>query len=345
MGIRDLITWNTACTLRLIWLLFFRSGSIWVAWFVKEMLDGELSNFWTLQERSTHSWLVKRLLRLRPQVYDWIRLKVGNGRKTRFWSDNWSPFGRLSDFLQLPPRSRLGIPVTATLEDLHRDGAWSLPAARSDQQLRLQVHLTSLSLNSQEDHYKWSLNNSTNDFSTGVVYRELKHHNPTVQWHKTIWSPRGIPRQNFLAWLLVLNRCPTRDRLLQWRLQTDPNCLLCNAAPETRDHIFYQCHFTWTVWSAIAGRTRHVPDRDWNRELSNMQQLRGPRHLQILKLLAWQSTLYYLWLERNSRLHRKIFKPPDAIIKQIESTVRSRISAMRDQSPRLSSAMFTAWAA
>lgn len=220
-----------------------------------------------------------------------------------------------------------------------------MPAARSDQQLLLQVHLTSLTLNSLDDRYQWSLNNSTNEYSTGAVYRELKHHNPTVQWYKTIWSLRGIPRQNFLAWLLVLNRCPTRDRLLEWRLQTDPNCLLCNTAPESRDHIFYQCQYTWSIWTTIAGRVRHLPDRDWNREINNMQQLRGPRHLRILQLLAWQSTLYYLWSERNSRLHRKIFKPPDSIIKQIESTIRSKISALRDQSPRLSSAVFAVWIA
>ncbi|KAH0861872.1 hypothetical protein HID58_079083, partial [Brassica napus] len=58
--------------------------------------------------------------------------------------------------------------------------------------------------------------------------------------------------------------------------------------------------------------------------------LQGPRHLQIIRLLAWQCTLYYIWAERNSRLHRHIFKPPDSIVKQIEATIRSKISALRD---------------
>lgn len=130
-----MITWNTATSLRLIWLLFFRSGSIWVAWFVKVILDNNISNFWTIVERNSHSWLVKRLLRLRPLIYNWILIDVGNGRSTSFWNDNWSPFGRLSDFFHLPPRTRLGIPQTATLADLYRNGAWALPAARSEEQV------------------------------------------------------------------------------------------------------------------------------------------------------------------------------------------------------------------
>ncbi|KAH0865350.1 hypothetical protein HID58_082561 [Brassica napus] len=71
--------------------------------------------------------------------------------------------------------------------------------------------------------------------------------------------------------------------------------------------------------------------------------LQGPRHLQIIRLLAWQCTLYYIWAERNSRLHRHIFKPPDSIVKQIEATIRSKISALRDRSPQLSSSLFAVW--
>lgn len=70
LGVHDLISWNKATSIRLIWLLFFSSGSIWVAWFIEEILDGNRSNFWTLKEKNTHSWLVKRLLRLRPLVFN-----------------------------------------------------------------------------------------------------------------------------------------------------------------------------------------------------------------------------------------------------------------------------------
>lgn len=69
LGVRDLLTWNKAASLRLIWLVFFRSGLIWVAWFTKEILDDNLSNFWTIRERNNHSWFVKHL---RPLIYNWM---------------------------------------------------------------------------------------------------------------------------------------------------------------------------------------------------------------------------------------------------------------------------------
>lgn len=286
---------------------------------------------------------MKRLLRLRPLIYNWITTEAGNGQTVRFWSDNWSPFGRISEFLQLPPRSRLGIPETATLHDLYSDGSWNLPPARSEEQLLLHIHLTSMSLTTTQDHHSWNLNGSSQVFSTGMVYRELKHHNPIVPWNKIVWSPRGIPRHNFNAWLLIQNCCPTRDRLLGWGLQTDPLGLLCNAAPESRDHIYFQCHYSWNIWTEIAGRVGQVPDRDWNQQVSSMQQTSGHRHLQIIRLLTWQCTLYYVWAERNSRLHHKVFKPSHSISSQIQATIRSKVAALRDQSPRLSSSLFAVW--
>ncbi|KAH0913805.1 hypothetical protein HID58_028251 [Brassica napus] len=148
---------------------------------VAEILSGDRSNFWTIKESNNHSWLVKRLLRLR----EW---------KTH--SDNWSPHGNMADFLHLQPHSRLGIPRHATVSDLFVDGYWILPPARSEASSPL----------------------------------SLKHQNLTVPWFNIIWLRQGIPKHSFLTWLLLLDRCPTRDRLLSWGLPTDPSCLLCNHA-------------------------------------------------------------------------------------------------------------------
>lgn len=50
-------------------------------------------------------------------------------------------------------------------------------------------------------------------------------HAPTVPWFPLIWLKKGIPKHCSLAWLMQLNRSPTRDRLISWGLQTDPLCL------------------------------------------------------------------------------------------------------------------------
>lgn len=56
LGIMNLHYWNKACTIKLLWLLFFRSGSIWVAWFRKTVLQNNTSNFWILKKKQSHSY-------------------------------------------------------------------------------------------------------------------------------------------------------------------------------------------------------------------------------------------------------------------------------------------------
>lgn len=77
---------------------------------------------------------------------------------------------------------------------------------------------------------------------------------PTVPWHQTVWNKGGIPRQSFLSWLLVLNRYPTRDKMIGWGLATSPLCLLCNVQAKSRDHLFFDCFYTWEILSSLARR-------------------------------------------------------------------------------------------
>lgn len=99
LGIRNLLVWNRACMMKLIWLLFFRSGSIWVAWFIDEVLDGNLSNYWIYDKRRDFSWLANKLLSLKASIFPMLKLQVGNGRTCLFWYHNWSPMGNLQEYL------------------------------------------------------------------------------------------------------------------------------------------------------------------------------------------------------------------------------------------------------
>lgn len=109
MGVRNLEIWNKACMLKLIWLLFFEAGFIWVAWFTETVLNGDLNSFQTVKLSTRNSWLVNKLLKLRSEIYDWIKLRVRNGENCRFWTDNWSTFGCLRSFLANDLNSTLGI--------------------------------------------------------------------------------------------------------------------------------------------------------------------------------------------------------------------------------------------
>ncbi|KAG5399298.1 hypothetical protein IGI04_021112, partial [Brassica rapa subsp. trilocularis] len=155
LGIKDLGTWNRACCLKLIWMLFFQGGSVWVAWFRSEVLHGSLSNYWTVNTSTTNSWLANKLIKMRGEVYTWIQLRVGNGVNCRFWTDNWSALGSLQGYFAAGSASRQGIPLTATLSDLNRNGSWTLPRPRSEEMVQAQIALTMVTLGEEEDSYEW----------------------------------------------------------------------------------------------------------------------------------------------------------------------------------------------
>ncbi|XP_033128797.1 uncharacterized protein LOC117129330 [Brassica rapa] len=200
LGIRNLVWWNKACSVKLLWLLFFRAGSIWVAWFIQNVLSGDLSNLWTLREKQTHSSSTKKILRVRDYVYNWIKIVPGSGKNCRFWSDNWSPYGNLRQYFGLAPTTSLGIRASATLHDLFQQGRWLLPQPRSEAQLNLHIHLSTITLSEVNDEYTWSpLGSPLSTFSTGQVYNEIRPHQQKVPWHASIWSSRAYrdpPSQN-----------------------------------------------------------------------------------------------------------------------------------------------------
>lgn len=195
-----------------------------------------------------------------------------------------------------------------------------------------------------EDSYEWEINGriSTN-FRTGELYTYLSDERQDVQWHKAVWTSRGIPRHNFHTWLIVLDRLPTRDRLARWGLQVDQQCLLCNSYPETRDHLFGACSYSHQLWRLTASRLPLSPLTTWLQTLDQMISLPPPASSRLLTLLAWQSTLYWIWNERNSRLHANNYRSIDTIFSQIDRQVRNKIQSFRESNPVRSSQMMQQW--
>ncbi|KAF2601882.1 hypothetical protein F2Q70_00027198 [Brassica cretica] len=247
-------------------------------------------------------------------------------------------------FLNPNGNSHLGIGKSATLASLCRDGVWSLPNARSDNQLQFLMFLTTFQLQEGEDYYEWELQGRiSNKYSTGEVYRLLRGEFPVVPWKNIVWSTGSIPRHSFLTWLYVLYRCPTRDRILSWGLQTDPTCLLCSTVPESRNHLLFNCSFSFAVWGLLSRRCSLQALADWDQIILQLTNLRTGKLHRRLVIIAWQATIYAIWTERNSRLHRSVFRSTDSIAMSIITQVKNRISSFRSTNPALSSKLMQIW--
>lgn len=86
LGLRGLRPWNKILGLKLIWLLFASSGSLWVSWIRSNLIGSE--NFWTLDASSPGSWLWKALLKLRQLARPFVVCDVGSGISASFWQDD-----------------------------------------------------------------------------------------------------------------------------------------------------------------------------------------------------------------------------------------------------------------
>ncbi|KAL0696575.1 hypothetical protein Bca4012_063755 [Brassica carinata] len=122
-------------------------------------------------------------------------------------------------------------------------------------------------------------------------------------------------------------------------------CLLCNADPESRDHLFFSCPFSWNMWSLLATRCGLNPAQQWTDVTDQLQFFNSRNWRGRLILLTWQCCIYWIWQERNNRLHRHTFRSIEALLMLIDRQVRDRILSYREINPRLSSRMMQQWLA
>ncbi|XP_039066509.1 uncharacterized protein LOC120212171 [Hibiscus syriacus] len=57
------------------------------------------------------------------------------------------------------------------------------------------------------------------------LWENIRVHRDKVFWHKVIWFPLHIPKLSIISWMAILDRLPTRDRLIKMGIVTDSYCL------------------------------------------------------------------------------------------------------------------------
>lgn len=65
------------------------------------------------------------------------------------------------------------------------------------------------------------------NFRLKITWDRLRTSSAEIVWHDVIWFKEEVPRCSFVAWMSMLGRLPTRDRLISWGLSVPANCVLC----------------------------------------------------------------------------------------------------------------------
>lgn len=171
----------------------------------------------------------------------------------------------------------------------------------------------------------------TNSFSSSSAWKHLHENIVDVPWHKAVWFKGRIQKHAFISWLAARNRLSTRDRMRNWNTQAPSSCLLCSASDELRQHLFFDCEFSRDVWSFFTDRANLSSPAAFDEGLGWLKDLTGDRNVVLIMKLAFQASIYFIWKERDSSLHRAESRPPQVIILEIKNTLRLKLDILSRQ--------------
>ncbi|XP_060180731.1 uncharacterized protein LOC132610456 [Lycium barbarum] len=83
------------------------------------------------------------------------------------------------------------------------------------------------------------------------IYLQLLGNLPRAPWKTLMFRNRARPKAIITMWLMLQERLPTVDRLIDWGINADPVCSLCSSTQETRDHLFADCALTKQLWNKL----------------------------------------------------------------------------------------------
>ncbi|KAK9030733.1 hypothetical protein V6N11_032146 [Hibiscus sabdariffa] len=129
--------------------------------------------------------------------------------------------------------------------------------------------------------------------------------------------------------MAILNRLPTRDRLLGFGLEVEGDCVLCESNSETRGHIFFQCEYSKLVWQSLLQACQiHRVVMDWNRELEWASAMRGRSFDSMTFRLIWNCFVYSIWRERNCRIFSGAHCTGQDLIVHVKEIVKLKLLSM-----------------
>ncbi|XP_058733826.1 uncharacterized protein LOC131605496 [Vicia villosa] len=166
-------------------------------------------------------------------------------------------------------------------------------------------------------------------FNTNAMYKDLRGRHENQSWRKLLIQNYARPRACFTLWLAILNRLPSKDRLLKINIHTDGKCSFCGQS-ESIEHLFFLCSFTSNIWNHVMawiGYSRSCKGWEEEKKWLCMETAKKGWRRCLLKL-AIAEVVYQVWQMRNDR----IFNNKDAdgdILHRIKQTIVIRSCAKR----------------
>ncbi|GJV75755.1 reverse transcriptase domain, reverse transcriptase zinc-binding domain protein [Tanacetum coccineum] len=218
-----------------------------------------------------------------------------------------------------------------------KNGAWKWPSTWFVAYPVLISMPIPILIDDQEDILQWrKYDGSFDSFSVREAWNTIREHANEVDWFHLVWSHHSIPRHAIHVWLIMRRRLKTHDRMRQWDVGPDIDlnllrCSLCKAQPDSHDHLFFECPYSSRVWLQVL----HMADiqfasskwcdiMDWLLPISKQSNV-----LSIVGRLLVAAVSYYIWQERNNRIHGKGERHHDQLVKVIKEVTRLKLASIK----------------
>ncbi|KAK1424620.1 hypothetical protein QVD17_19953 [Tagetes erecta] len=329
LGIRKISDVNRSLISYHLWSIIIHRKSLWVDWIYDHKLKGR--SIWDVTPKAKMTWSWRKILQIRELIRPHIRQKIGNGRDTFAWSDNWCNQSPLNRFITPRDIYNAGFSLHAKVADLVSNMNWKWPVAWYDLfPVLIHVHVPVISTNRKDVTIWHDMHGEERTFSTMMVWDTIRQRKQLINWYNVVWFTHCIPRHAFHAWLVCQNKLNTQDRMKKWNMNMSC-CPLCMRNIDSHEHLFFECAFANQVWKAIRVFTDMVQvDGKWE-DIVQFFISRGEWKSisSIVDRLVLGAAAYYVWQERNARLFENDKRTPTQISNVILKTVRMRLLSIR----------------
>ncbi|XP_056864156.1 uncharacterized protein LOC130511263 [Raphanus sativus] len=227
----------------------------------------------------------------------------------------------------------LGIPRQAMLSEVFTDGVWRM--RRRGRRVFGEVYdaiegATAPAIDAGRDFVLWRHGDDDfkNHFSTQKTWDQIRVRKPEVPWRSLGWFTQGVPRQSFIVWLAFRDRLSTGVRMRQWGITQ--GCMFCGEPNEDRDHLFFACPFTYTLWLKLTSQLLgNSVSPAWSTTVTALLRSRRDKLDGILLKLVFQTAIYFVWRERNSRRHQGVRVDGGTLARRIDRFIRHRILSLK----------------